>query len=111
MVSRWQIAYSNRKLFESNMSATDLELAACVDQQIVTDRRAANTTLYDLAGRPVGAAGPQEATAGNTREETMMMQGVRGKARGMHVRGAVSRSEPTKSSAPRKHGSYQQGVA
>ena len=60
MVSRWKITYSNRKSVESNRSATDLELATGGDQQRVTDRQAANTTLDDLAGMQVRAAGPEE---------------------------------------------------
>ena len=60
MVSRWNITYSNRKSVESNRSATDLELATGVVQQRVTDRQAANTTLYDPAGMQVRAAGLEE---------------------------------------------------
>ena len=53
----------------------------------------------------------RERSAGNTRDERMRMQGNRGKARGMHVKGTVSRSGPRKSSPPRKHGPYQQAGA
>ena len=60
MVSRWNITYSNRKSVESNRSATALELATGVVQQRVTDRQAANTTLYHPAGMQVRAAGLEE---------------------------------------------------
>ena len=67
---------------ESNRSAIDLELATGGGQQRVTDPQAANTTLDDLAGMQVRAAGPEEVERKRPvtlRDETMMIQGSVGK--------------------------------
>ena len=77
MVPRCKKTYSNRISVESNRSGTDLELATGGDQPRITGRQAAKTTLDDLAGMQVRAAGPEEVEMKlpvTLRDETMMIQ-------------------------------------